>query len=90
MVRRIVSLCSVTVTKDCRSRPDFAKEFSGDADPLHMINPISSAQASYANQVSQPAARQPQAPAQTPKSGSLPQDTVTLKSTDVDHDGDSK
>jgi hypothetical protein len=91
IVRRIVSLCSVTITKDCRSRPDFAKEFSDNADPLRMINPISSAQASYANQVSQPAARHPQPSAQTPKSASLPQDTVTLKSTgDVDHDGDSK
>jgi hypothetical protein len=51
-----------------------------------MINPISSAQANSADQVSQPAARQPQPAAQT-----LPQDKVTLKSTgDADHDGDSK
>ena len=56
-----------------------------------MINPISSAQASYANQVSQSAARQPQPQAQSSTSSSLPQDTVSLKSAgDVDHDGDSK
>jgi hypothetical protein len=29
-----VSLSSVTLTKDCRSRPDFTKEFSDNADPL--------------------------------------------------------
>jgi len=58
--------------------------------PFGMTNPISSTYASYANQVSQPAVRQPQPQAQAPKSGSIPQDTVTLKSTgDVDHDGDS-
>jgi hypothetical protein len=52
-----------------------------------MISPISSTQA---NQVLQPAARQPQPQAQTPKSSAPQQDTVTLKSTgDVDHDGDS-
>jgi len=52
-----------------------------------MINPISNVLASYANQASQPAARQPQ----PQQSNALPQDTVTLKSTgDVDHDGDSK
>src|ERR1019366_10528457 len=90
MVRRIVSLCSVTVTKDCRSQPNFAKDFSDNADPLRMINPISSAHASYANQVSQSAARQPQPPAQTPKSGSLPQETVTLKRTDVDRTGERR
>jgi hypothetical protein len=56
-----------------------------------MINPISGTQASQANQVLQPAARQPQPQAQTPKGSAPQQDTVTLKSTgDVDHDGDSK
>ena len=61
--------------------------------PIHslMINPISSAHSSQVNEVSHPAARQPQPPAQPPKSDVLPQDTVTLKNTgDVDHDGDGK
>jgi hypothetical protein len=54
-----------------------------------MVNPISSVQASYASQVSQVAARQPQP--QPAASTSLPKDTVSLKSTgDVDHDGDSR
>lgn len=56
---------------------------------MHMMNPISSAHASYANQVTQAAARQTQP--QSSGSGSLPQDTVSLKSAGpVDHDGDSK
>ena len=56
-----------------------------------MTNPISSVSANYADQVSQQAIRQPQPKAQAPKSGSGPQDTVTLKSTgDVDHDGDNR
>ena len=51
-----------------------------------MISPVSSAYASYASQVSQPAPK-----AQPQQSNTLPQDTVSLKSTgDVDHDGDSK
>jgi len=51
-----------------------------------MISPISTNDASYANHVSQPAPHQPQ----PQQSGSLPQDTVTLKSAgDVDHDSDS-
>jgi len=52
-----------------------------------MISPVSNVSAAYASQASQPAVRQPQ----PQQSASLPQDTVTLKSTgDVDHDGDSK
>jgi hypothetical protein len=56
-----------------------------------MTNSISSTTASYyASQFSQQAVRQPQLQTQAPKSGSVPQDTVSLKSTgDVDHDGDS-
>ena len=51
-----------------------------------MMNPVTSAYASYASQVSQPAPK-----AQPQQSNSVPQDTVSLKSTgDVDHDGDSK
>jgi len=52
-----------------------------------MVSPVSSSNASYANEVPQPAPRQPQ-----PHQGNaVPQDTVSLKSTgDVDHDGDSK
>jgi hypothetical protein len=51
-----------------------------------MINSISSAQTSYASQVSQPVPKaQPQQ-----QDNALPQDTVSLKSTnDVDHDGDN-
>jgi hypothetical protein len=52
-----------------------------------MINPISGSTAAYSSQVSQPAVKQPQ----PNQAGSLPQDTVSLKSAgDVDHDGDSK
>jgi hypothetical protein len=63
---------------------------SDNADhTITMINPIST-YSSYINQVSQLSVRQPQPQAQAPKSGSAPQDTVSLKSTgDVDHDGDS-
>jgi len=51
-----------------------------------MISPVSSASASYASQVSQPAPK-----AQPQQSSAIPQDTVSLKSAgDVDHDGDSK
>jgi hypothetical protein len=55
-----------------------------------MVNSISSAHASQANQaVTQAAAPKPQ-PQQ--KSSSQPSDTVSLKSTggDANHDGDSK
>ena len=56
-----------------------------------MTNPICSTTANYAHQVSQPAVRPPQPQTQAPKNNSVPQDTVTLKSTgDVDHDGDSR
>jgi len=51
-----------------------------------MISSVSSAYANYASPVSQPAPK-----AQPQQSNSVPQDTVSLKSTgDVDHDGDSK
>jgi hypothetical protein len=50
------------------------------------INPLSSAQANYTNQTTQPAV-----PPQQAQQATYPQDTVSLKSTsDVDHDGDSK
>ncbi|MFZ1129407.1 MAG: hypothetical protein WBV31_09680 [Terriglobales bacterium] len=52
-----------------------------------MISPISGAQAS--SQVSELAARQPQPQTQTPSTSGLPEDKVTIKSADVDHDGDS-
>lgn len=56
-----------------------------------MVNSISSAHASYANQVSPAVARQPQPQQQSSTGSSLPQDTVSLKSAgDRDHDGDSK
>jgi hypothetical protein len=55
-----------------------------------MINSVSSTHASQAPQAAQ-AAPKTQAQPQPQKSSSLPQDTVSLKSTgDVDHDGDSK
>jgi len=55
-----------------------------------MVNPISSAHASYANQPSPVVARQPQPLSQSSTSSSAPQDTVSLKSTgNADHDGDS-
>jgi hypothetical protein len=65
------------------------KVFSLGADGLFMTNPISSSHVSHTEQASQPARPQPSHP--TDKS-TLPQDTVTLKSTggDADHDGDSK
>jgi len=51
-----------------------------------MISPVSSAYASYASQVPQPAPK-----AQPQSSNPVPQDTVSLKSVgDVDHDSDSK
>jgi len=51
-----------------------------------MVNPVSSSYAQQVTHQSQPAAQQARKSAQN----TLPQDTVTLKSTDVDHDGDSK
>ena len=56
-----------------------------------MVNPISSTQASQANEAVKAAAPKPQ-PQQTQKNSPLTSDTVTLKSTtgDVNHDGDSK
>ena len=55
-----------------------------------MVNPISSAHASYANQVSQAVERRPQPQSKTTADATLPQDTVSLKSTgNVDHDSDS-
>jgi hypothetical protein len=52
-----------------------------------MVNPVSSATISHANEAPQPAAKPPQQAQKTPQ----PSDTVTLKSTgDVNHDGDSK
>ena len=64
--------------------------FPGIADGgLYMVNPINSAHATHASLVSQAAARQPQPQAKPSPDVTLPQDTVSLKSTsDVDHDGD--
>jgi hypothetical protein len=62
----------------------------GRGTPLFkMFNPISSAQASYASQATQPVQRKPQP--QKPASAEV-QDKLTLSSAnmDVDHDGDSK
>jgi len=54
---------------------------------MYMLNPVSSTQASHANEAAQPAAPKPQPPQSSP----LPSDTVKLKSTgDANHDGDSK
>jgi len=54
-----------------------------------MVNSISSAQTSYANEAVKSAAPKPQ-PQQAQQKTASPSDTVTLKSTgDVDHDGDS-
>jgi hypothetical protein len=78
---------SVTVTKERRILPDIAKDFPDHADPPYMVNPISSTHVEHANQVSQAAARHPQAAAETTKSHALPQDTVTLRSSDLSHDG---
>jgi hypothetical protein len=70
-----------------------AKDCFRNADnTFHMVNSVS-ANANSTNEVTQPAARQPQPPAQVPTSNTIPQDTVTLKSTgdlsagDPDHDG---
>jgi len=58
-----------------------------------MVNSISGTNAHSVNDPSQPAARQPQPPAQAPTTSVIPQDTVTLKSTgdlnagDPDQDG---
>lgn len=53
-----------------------------------MVNSISSAQTSYANEAVKPKAQSQEA---QQKSAPQPSDTVSLKSTgDVDHDGDSK
>jgi len=53
-----------------------------------MISPATSTHANNVQQVSQPAARLPQAPVPIQKSGTLSHDTVTLKSAgDVDGDG---
>jgi hypothetical protein len=50
-----------------------------------MVNPISSLNASHANEAVKPAAQK----TQPQQSNALPSDTVKLKSTgDVDHDGD--
>ncbi len=58
---------------------------------MYMVNQISSAHASYANQAPPAAARQPQPQPQSSTGSALPQDTVSLKSAgDRDHDGDSK
>ncbi|MGC2182056.1 MAG: hypothetical protein WA637_02105 [Terriglobales bacterium] len=55
-----------------------------------MTNSISSTSINHADQLSQQAIRQPQPKTEAPKNSSVPQDTVSLKSTgDVDHDGDS-
>ncbi len=81
---------SVTVTKERQIPADFAQEFPDHADPPYMVNPISSTHVEHANQVSQPAARHPQPAAETPKSHALPQDTVTLRSSDLSHEGNSK
>jgi len=56
-----------------------------------MINPISSAHPADAQQTAPPPPPKPAPEAQTPKSGELSSDKVTLKSAgQVDHDGDSK
>ncbi|MFZ0773478.1 MAG: hypothetical protein WCA49_04540 [Candidatus Sulfotelmatobacter sp.] len=53
-----------------------------------MVNPVSSANVSHANEAAKPAAA-PKLPQQ--QSSPQPADKVTLKSAgDVDHDGDSK
>jgi len=66
------------------------KAFPRPADNFHMTNPISSSQAGSTQPLTQ-SSRTTQPTQQPQKSVTLPQDTVTLKSTaDIDHDGDSK
>jgi hypothetical protein len=56
-----------------------------------MISPISSAHPSDVHEASKPPAPKPEPQAQTPKSGALSSDQVTLKSAgQVEHDADSK
>ncbi|MGB9285868.1 MAG: hypothetical protein WCB59_17785 [Candidatus Sulfotelmatobacter sp.] len=52
-----------------------------------MLNPISSSQLSHASDSTKPAAPSPRQPQQ--KNAPQPSDTVTLKSANLDHDGDA-
>ena len=78
------------VTEEQRLGGDSLKMFRGIADGgSYMVNPLNSAHATRASLVSQAAVRQPQPQPQPSPDVTLPQDTVSLKSTsDVDHDGD--
>jgi len=61
------------------------------ADPIHMINPISSSQANDAREASKPEIPKSEPVVQTPKSGALSNDQVTLKNAgEVDHDAGRK
>jgi len=65
-----------------------AKVFLWTADPSHMINPISSAHVSDTQEVSKQPIPKTQPLVQTPKSGALSDDQVTLKSAgQIDHEG---
>jgi len=67
--------------------PQFSKDSSPVADPIHMINPISNAHVNDVPEVSKPQISKSEPLVQTPKSGALSNDQVTLKSAgEVDHD----
>jgi hypothetical protein len=57
----------------------------------HMVNPISSSQASQSNEAAKSAASKPQPQQAQQKTAPQPSDTVTLKSTgQAESNGDSK
>jgi hypothetical protein len=61
------------------------------ADPLIMVNSISSSHSTQANHAAQSAAPKPPPQPAQQKTAAQPSDTVTLKNTgDANHDGDSK
>jgi hypothetical protein len=71
--------------------PQFAKDSAPAADPTQVINPISSAHANDAPEVSKPHIPKVEPQVQTPKSGALSHDQVRLKSAgEVDHDAGRK
>jgi len=56
-----------------------------------MINPINNAPTNHEQEVAKPHVPKAEPQVQTPKSGALSHDQVTLKSAgEVDHDGDSR
>jgi hypothetical protein len=82
---------SVTITNDVPIPSAWSEVFSPAADSILMITPINTPHVTESREVPPKPVERPAPQAQTPKSGTLSHDQVTLKSAgQPDHDADGK